>query len=116
VAVITLLIAYKHSGMREGGAKPWVASASALLMNPGDAVSSDGTALQGAQPPEQRAAAAFPGPRCHGGVIARFYPRRGAVGSRGVGSAQALGKYLVCAVLCNVTQKLVQFLSMFPVN
>lgn len=44
VAIKNIITAYKHSGTLEEGAELWVASASALLMNPSDAVSSEGTA------------------------------------------------------------------------
>lgn len=81
VAIKNIITAYKHRGTLEGGVELWVASASALLMNPSDAVSSEGTELHGAQPPEQRVPAAFSRARCHGCVTARFYPLHGAVRS-----------------------------------
>lgn len=77
-AIKNITTAYKHSGTLEGGAELWVASASAFLVNPSDAVSSDGPALHGAQPPEQRAPATVSRAQCHGHVTARFYPLCGA--------------------------------------
>lgn len=56
VAIKNIITAYKHSGMLEGGAELRAASASALLMNPSDAVSSESTVctehcLQSSGPP-----------------------------------------------------------------
>lgn len=97
--------------MLEGGAELWVASASALLMNPTDAMSSEGTACT-----EHSLQSSVPLPRPPGlGATAvsqpDFYPLGG-----GGGSTEAPRVCLIHTVLCNVTRKLVQFIFTFPVN
>lgn len=111
VAIKNIITAYKHSGMLEGGAELQVASASALLMNPSDAVSLK--VLHGMEHSPQSSVAL---PRSPGlAATARCYPVRGAVRSRG-GSAEDPREYLICTMLSNITRKLVQFISMFLIN
>lgn len=97
VCSVAVRNASKHGGALVG-AELWVASASAVLMERGDAVSSEGPVLRVAQAPEQRAPAAFSRTWCRGRAPAWFSPeRRRAEQRRGLscGSEGVPGVYSV---------------------
>lgn len=85
-----------------------------FALKPSNAMSSEGTALLGADPPEQCARRFLQGSGsqpCHRLILSSVWSCVELWGS-----VQAPGEYVLCRLLCNITLKLVQFIFTFPMN